>query len=675
MTCKILWLCSQIHMFQKVIRSKLNSRKTSGRATTQTHGWGEPKGSDVLPQRRPASPSPITTPPPQPKEKRRSRRIDGKDPPLQPPLESLLPIRGNPKKREASSPASLSADTTQNSAPLAKETCTAPDKSKKRKKPASKKPKRAPTPNEEEKDWFEEVLGEDPVLDDDDDSVCSESVWTDAHIRVAASNMVELNRGKTFDEITTAFLAWIDKYVCPPNRPNRYLHWYLVIRAALERESDSRLPKTCSNDIMKWAKARAKTLSSKKLYEPSQAERFRLSDMVALWAHLLNSGKPVRREAALYSAITFFTGARAIEVGKLWIEDLYESIQGNAIVMPIRESKTNVFKNIPERLTMFFPSNCPINFKALLYEILGAREEGKVFLHCRNRRILCYHYSRASKELGWARVPSGHSGRTSAITMGIAAGIPKLDLEIMYRWAPDSRMFHRYRALNMEESEIGAPALVAKALVDSLYNGPQGTAPPALSAVKTDFVSPEVGSRVLSDANWYARTVKELHSNHVAQQGIPLANAPKQRKGLPNRPNSSVESANPTGVSSSQDHMAPPTEFQSTVSIQDHTTVLTTLQTAQPPSSLPNRVGKPSPMETAKVSIVSNQQCTCCAKCRALRETSVASQSMESPTPTNSERRVLPDFIKRRMAYLNDDPFSRYLRSLASPMPLTPFFQ
>lgn len=79
-----------------------------------------------------------------------------------------------------------------------------------------------------------------------------------------------------------------------------------------------------------------------------------MRDIIELWHHWLESDKLVRREAAFYSAVTFFTGARSIEVGSLHIKDLYFSQDGNALVCPVRESKTNVFKNIPERLTLVF---------------------------------------------------------------------------------------------------------------------------------------------------------------------------------------------------------------------------------------------------------------------------------------------------------------------------------
>ena len=91
--------------------------------------------------------------------------------------------------------------------------------------------------------------------------------------------------------------------------------------------------------LLSWRRRKAKSLAAKRLF--SQAERFRLEDMIELWLHWLSSGKPVRVEAALYSAMTFFTGARAIEIGNLMIEDLRLNPDGSALVMPIRQSKTN----------------------------------------------------------------------------------------------------------------------------------------------------------------------------------------------------------------------------------------------------------------------------------------------------------------------------------------------
>ena len=171
------------------------------------------------------------------------------------------------------------------------------------------------------------------------------------------------------------------------------------------------LPERASRVITTWSKRQAKALASRKLYEPHQAERFRMGDMMALWTHWLTSKKRVRREAALYSLITFFTGARAIEVGNLFIEDIFFSTEGNALVMPVRQSKNNVFKDVPERLIVSLSGDCPIDIKSLFEEIRGARPQGRLFTACKNRRTLCYHYARGALELGWARAPLGHSGR------------------------------------------------------------------------------------------------------------------------------------------------------------------------------------------------------------------------------------------------------------------------
>ena len=319
-------------------------------------------------------------------------------------------------------------------------------------------------------------------------------------------------------EVLKKFLVWVTTAIASPSRPNRYKHWGVKIKHAFNSYDDQALTDEAISNLIGWRRRKAKSLASKRLYEPSQAERFRLEDMIELWLHWLSSGKPVRVEAALYSAITFFTGARAIEVGKLMVEDLRFNPDGSSLVMPIRESKTNVFKDIPERLALHFTDDCPIDLRALYLRVKGERTEGRLFQSCKNRRTLCYHYARGATELNWTRVPTGHSGRTSAITMGIAHGVPQLDLEIMFRWASGSDMYRRYRSIHMEESPIGAPSMIARAFVQSLHGGTSGT----VSRVnKAEIRNAEV------DGGWYIKTIEAIHNSSKSVDGLQGAKTPK----------------------------------------------------------------------------------------------------------------------------------------------------
>lgn len=352
----------------------------------------------------------------------------------------------------------------------------------------------------------------DLVIHEDDGPEESDHViWSDDMIRRAVHGTIGRNPNRPYLELVKEFLKWVASAIAFPSRPNCYKHWGVKIKHAFNSYDDRTLTDEAVSAVLSWRRQKAKALAAKKLYEPHQAERFRLEDMIELWLHWLSSGKPVRVEAALYSAITFFTGARAIEVGKLYIEDLRMREDGSALVMPIRESKTNVFKDRPERLTLFFEKGCPLDLKSLYLRVKGSRTEGKLFQACKNRRTLCYHYSRGSMELKWTRVPTGHSGRTSAITMGIAAGVPKEDLEIMFRWASNSEMYRHYRALNMEESPLGAPAMVARALVQSMHGGPTGT---SARVDKAELKSEEV------DGGWYNRTLQSIHNETKNPAGI-----------------------------------------------------------------------------------------------------------------------------------------------------------
>ena len=95
--------------------------------------------------------------------------------------------------------------------------------------------------------------------------------------------------------------------------------------------------------------------------------------------------------------------------------------------------------------------------------------------------------------------------------MGIAAGVPKEDLEIMFRWASNSEMYRHYRSVNMEESPLGAPAMVARALVQSMQGGPTGT---SARIVKSELKSEEV------DGGWYDRTIQAIHNDFKNPSGI-----------------------------------------------------------------------------------------------------------------------------------------------------------
>ena len=358
-----------------------------------------------------------------------------------------------------------------------------------------------------------------------------QSNWSNLTIANAVHALLSKSKERPLLELAKEFCIWTKKSICAPNRPNAYERWGATIKRSFA-SFDERKAASASNHITKWCKTQAKDLASQKLYEPSQAERFLMRDIMELWFHWMRSDKLVRREAVLYSAITFFTGARAIEVSKLHIEDLYFAQSGAALVCPVRESKTNVFKNIPERLTMVFVPECPIDFKALFWEIKGNRSSGRLFQACKNRRTLCYHYGVGAMELGWSRTPSGHSGRTTAITMGIAVGVPRTDLEIMFRWKSGSEMYRRYRSVHMECSQAGAPAMVARALVGSLYSGPIGTpAPVDRLALKDENV----------DLGWYKQTITKIQATVKIESGLSGAKAPKTEPGEedPNLPHTS----------------------------------------------------------------------------------------------------------------------------------------
>jgi len=342
------------------------------------------------------------------------------------------------------------------------------------------------------------------VFSDKDDEALNEgggqSNWADQMIVTSVHNLLREKPEARLLALAKEFCAWIEKFISKPSKPNAYKRWSATIKRSFA-SFDNRAAQQATQFVEKWYKQQAKNMCATKLYEPAQAERFLMRDILELWLHWLRSDKLVRREAALYSAITFFTGARAIEVGKLFIEDLYFEQEGQALVCPIRESKTNVYKDIPERLTMIFRPDCPIDLKALFLEIKKERTEGRLFQACKNRRTLCYHYARGALELGWSRTPSGHSGRTTAITLGIAVGIPREDLEINFRWASGSDMYRRYRSIHMECSQAGAPALIARALVGSLYSGPLGTpAPIERTSLKDENV----------DLGWYRQTISNI---------------------------------------------------------------------------------------------------------------------------------------------------------------------
>ena len=390
-----------------------------------------------------------------------------------------------------------------------------PDKSKPSDRPAKKARTKPPADNQDDGADMDDP---DRIFTDAEDRAMDAlelTVWSDKMIAKAVRAMLEKDKTSTLLKIATDFCTWIKKFIGRPSRPNAYTRWSATIIRTMDA-FDERKVTAAAKFVNKWARDRAKESAATKLYEPHQAERFLMSDILELWKHWLSSDKRVRREAALYSAITFFTGARAIEVGKLYVEDLYFAQNGTAIVCPIRESKTNVFKNVPERLTMKLLDNCPINFEELFAEVIEGRTSGRLFRACKNRRTLVYHYGRGAMELGWSRSPTGHSGRSTAITMGIAAGVPQGMLEINFRWASNSDMYRRYKSIHMECTEAGAPAMIARALICSLTNGPLGTAQPIeRSTIKDENV----------DLDWYRRTVLAVRDQHGAQADIGLERA------------------------------------------------------------------------------------------------------------------------------------------------------
>ena len=227
----------------------------------------------------------------------------------------------------------------------------------------------------------EDLLDDDIVYEDSQDFTTDsggQSIWSNQMITNAVHEFVRRNPKMGHVKMIEHFCEWVNRFINRPNKHNGYARWASKIRQAFNGCGNWTLGKDACTALNRWSKRQAKAMAARKLYEPHQAERFQMGDMMELWLHFLKSHKRVKREAALYSAMTFFTGARAIEIGNLWIEDLRFSQNGSALVMPIRESKTNVFKNVPERLTMVFIDECPIDFKALYLEIKGERVSGRL---------------------------------------------------------------------------------------------------------------------------------------------------------------------------------------------------------------------------------------------------------------------------------------------------------
>lgn len=84
-------------------------------------------------------------------------------------------------------------------------------------------------------------------------------------------------------------------------------------------------------------------------------------------------------------------------------------------------------------------------------------------------------------------------------------------------------MYRRYRSVHMECSQAGAPAMVARALVGSLYCGPLGTpAPVNRLELKDENV----------DLGWYRQTITKIQATVKIESGVPEAKAPKREPGV-----------------------------------------------------------------------------------------------------------------------------------------------
>jgi hypothetical protein len=267
-------------------------------------------------------------------------------------------------------------------------------------------------------------------------------------------------RSQAGEKNLEAFLNTLE--VFNPSKPKGWNGLKKLINLAISSYQRKPLLPACGLKLKAWTKQKMKAQSEESLSEPAQAKGFSESQLIPFWKELWASKIKRSKQAAVISAVCFYTGARTLEVASLFIQDLeFEQKEEVLFIsMPLRVSKTNIAKERRERLTLSIFPTTPIPLLSWLRSthVMNGRKTGKLF--STTTSSCNYHYRRVALKLEWPIAPSGHSFRVSYILEAIKGGASDEQIIENCRWR-SGEMLSVYRSAQLQLTRFGAPFQVA----------------------------------------------------------------------------------------------------------------------------------------------------------------------------------------------------------------------
>ncbi|CAG5101545.1 Oidioi.mRNA.OKI2018_I69.YSR.g17195.t1.cds [Oikopleura dioica] len=251
-----------------------------------------------------------------------------------------------------------------------------------------------------------------------------------------------------------------------PSTPQGWEKLRSFLQNAVTEKEGKPLLHPAKQFLKTWTTRRMRAQSEESLYEPHQANVFKLKKLLPFWRRLY-MGSEIEKMVAIVSILAFHTAGRTAEILSLRIEDMTFTQKEEAlyIIMPLRTSKSNASKRRRESLSLPVLPTFPVNIKLWLAKLIDGRKQGKLFAAPSLKRGLTtstvnYYYRKAAAQLDWEECPSGHSMRVSYVIAACEAGVEDSLIISVCRWK-SPEMLEIYRSYHLLESEYGAHYLIA----------------------------------------------------------------------------------------------------------------------------------------------------------------------------------------------------------------------
>lgn len=142
--------------------------------------------------------------------------------------------------------------------------------------------------------------------------------------------------------------------------------------------------------------------------------------------------------------------------GSLNIEDIKirENSSNFLIKMPLRQSKSNKYKERREAITLPITKNGLKPILAWISFLVGDRTSGRLFNNLDTNKVN-YHYKRTAPKQDWRIHPTGHSMRVSYVVNAIIAGVPDEHIISCCRWASPA-MLEVYKNAQLQDTIYGS---------------------------------------------------------------------------------------------------------------------------------------------------------------------------------------------------------------------------